>query len=321
MNRRHLPFILLWTLLWALFFSALLLGRARLPDSDLSGQFHTFGLFQAQEMWAGRLPVWSPGSYGGFPFAADTQAAVFYLPRWLTIFLSGPGGFSFYALQWEGLLHIWLAGVFMYALAADTTRSRWAGLLAAAAFGLGGYLISYPLLQLALLETITWLPLVLWLLRKGITRDEERPLPYLLSAGSVLGLAFLAGHPQTFLHISYMAAAYFLFLAVRARWSGRWIVGMGAVVGGTAVGLSAAGWLPALHYLQLPRAAMSATNLSPPVFRCWIMCSFSCPVFSHFGRRCTAGRPCSCWPSLAGWLAATRPASKKPRLFSGRPSA
>ncbi len=258
MNRRHLPFILLWTLLWALFFSALLLGRARLPDSDLSGQFHTFGLFQAQEMWAGRLPVWSPGSYGGFPFAADTQAAVFYLPRWLTIFLSGPGGFSFYALQWEGLLHIWLAGVFMYALATDTTRSRWAGLLAAAAFGLGGYLISYPLLQLALLETITWLPLVLWLLRKGITRDEERPLPYLLGAGSVLGLAFLAGHPQTFLHISYMAAAYFLFLAIRARWSGRWIVGMGAVVGGTAVGLSAAGWLPALHYLT----ATTRSNVS-----------------------------------------------------------
>lgn len=245
--RRHLPFISLWTLLWALFFGVLLLGRARLPDSDLSGQFHTFAVFQAQEMWAGRLPLWSPGSYGGFPFAADTQAAVFYLPRWLTILFSGPGGFSFYALELEGLIHIWLAGLFTYALAFDLTKNRWAGLIAAVAFGLGGYLISYPLLQLALLETIAWLPLVLWLLRRGVM--GELPLPYLLGAGAILGLAFPAGHPQTFLHISYLAAAYYLFLAIRARWKWRWIGGLGLAVAATAVGLSAAAWLPALHYL------------------------------------------------------------------------
>ena len=245
--RRHLPFITLWTLLWALFFGALLLGRARLPDSDLSGQFHTFVVFQAQEVWAGQLPLWSPGSYGGFPFAADTQAAVFYLPRWLTILFSGPGGFSYFVLELEGLLHIWLAGLFTYLLAFDLTKNRWAGLLAAVAFGLGGYLISYPLLQLALLETITWLPLVLWLLRKGVM--GERPFPYLLGAGAVLGLALPAGHPQTFLHVSYLAAAYYLFLTIRARWAWRWIGGLGLAVAATAVGLSAAAWVPALHYL------------------------------------------------------------------------
>jgi hypothetical protein len=249
MRRQHLAFILLWTLLWALFFGGLLLGRGRLPNGDLSGQFHTFALFQAREMTAGRLPLWSPGSYAGFPFAADTQAAVFYPIRWLTILLGGTAGLSFYALELEGLLHIWLAGLFTYALAYDITRNRWAGLLAAVAFGLGGYLISYPLLQLALLETITWLPLILWLLRQGIARREERPLPWLLAAGLLLGLSFTAGHPQTFLHLSYLAAVYYLFLAVRARWAWRWLVGLGLLIGGTAVGLAAAAWLPALHYL------------------------------------------------------------------------
>lgn len=187
----------LWTGLWALFFATLLLGREYLAQSDLLSQFHTFGRFQAQEMLAGRLPLWSPGSYAGFPFAADTQAAVFYLPRWLTIFLSAPWSFPYYALEVEGLLHIWLLGVFTYFLAYDITQNRWSGLIAAVTFGLGGFVTSYPLLQLALLETVAWLPLVLLLLRRGL-RQAQSPLPWMVGAGLVLGFSFLAGHPQTF---------------------------------------------------------------------------------------------------------------------------
>ena len=83
----HLPALGLWTLGWAFFFAPLLLGRAHIANGDFSGQFHAFGLFQAREMAAGRLPLWSPGSFGGFPFAADPQSAVFYPLRWLTIVL------------------------------------------------------------------------------------------------------------------------------------------------------------------------------------------------------------------------------------------
>jgi len=238
----------LWTALWALFFSTLLLGVEYLAQSDLLTQFHTFGRFQAQEMLAGRFPLWSPGSYGGFPFAADTQAAVFYLPRWLTIFLSAPWDFPYYALELEGLLHIWLLGIFTYFLAHDITRNRWAGLIAAVAFGLGGFITSYPLLQLAILETVTWIPLILLLLRRGV--GAKRPLPYLIGASLILGLSFLAGHPQTFLHISYLAAFYYLFLTIRARWQWQWVLGLGALIAITAVGVSAAAWLPALRYMQ-----------------------------------------------------------------------
>ena len=247
-NTSHLWPLLLWTALWALFFSRLLLGIEYLAQSDLLTQFHTFGRFQAQEMLAGRFPMWSSGSYGGFPFAADTQAAVFYLPRWLTIFLSAPWNFPYYALELEGLIHIWLLGIFTYFLAHDITQNRWAGLIAAVALGLGGFVTSYPLLQLAILETMAWLPLILLLLRRG-TRSK-RPLPWLISAGLILGLSFLAGHPQTFLHISYLAAFYYLFLTIRARWQWHWVLGVGAVVAVTAVGVSTAAWLPALHYMQ-----------------------------------------------------------------------
>ncbi|HFQ93854.1 MAG TPA: DUF2723 domain-containing protein [Anaerolineae bacterium] len=250
MLRKHFVPLTIWTALCLLFFGSLVSGTARLPNSDFSGQFHTFALFQAREMADGRMPLRSPGSYGGFPFAADTQAAVFYPVRLAAVLLSLPWWFSFYALEMEGVFHIWLAGLFTWLLAWDITRSRLAALAAALVFGLGGYLVSYPLLQLALLETIVWLPLVLWLLRRGIAR-RQRPLPWLLAAGLALGIAALAGHPQTFLHVSYMAAIYYLFLTIRARWDWRWVIGLGALVGLTALGTALIAWLPAWNYLQL----------------------------------------------------------------------
>lgn len=245
--RRHLVPLVAWTLLWALFFLTVLVGAEHLQPGDFSGQFHAFALFQAREFAQGRLPVWSPGSYGGIPFAADPQAAVYYPPRALTVLLSHPWGFPYFALEMEALLHVWLAGVFTYALAYHITRQPLAGLLAAVGFALGGYLTSYPLLQLAILETITWLPLALLLVRLGVT--QPAPVPWLIGAGLILGVSALAGHPQTLLHVAYLVAAYYLFLALTHRWTWRWVLVMGALVAGVAIGVWSAALWPALQYL------------------------------------------------------------------------
>lgn len=245
--RRHVALLLVWTLLWALFFFTILVRVDHLEAGDFSGQFHAFGVFQASELAQGRLPAWSPGSYAGVPFAADPQAAVYYPPRILTILLSLPWGFSYYVLELEALLHVWAAGVFAYSLAFSITRRPLASLFGAVAFALGGYLTSYPLLQVAILETIAWLPLVLLLLRIGAS--QTRPVPWLVAAGMALGCSALAGHPQTWLHVAYLAAAYYLFVALRARWSWRWVLGMGALVAAVALGAWSAALWPTLQYL------------------------------------------------------------------------
>ncbi|HSM55876.1 MAG TPA: glycosyltransferase family 39 protein, partial [Candidatus Sulfomarinibacteraceae bacterium] len=247
-TRRHGPYLLLWTALCVLFFATLLLGRAHLPPGDFTGQFHTFASFQARELAQGRLPVWSPGSYAGFPFAGDLQSAAFYPLRWLAILLTLPWRFSLYALQLEAIAHIWLAGVFTYGLGYALTRSSPAALLGALGFALGGYLTSYPLLQLAILETITWLPLLLLVVRRAA--QHRRPLRWLALAGFLLALSFLAGHPQTFLHVAYVTAAYFAFCAYRARWSWPWLLGGGSLLGITAAGAATVAWLPALRWMQ-----------------------------------------------------------------------
>lgn len=254
--RRHVPALATWTLFCGLFFATLLFNMEHLPAGDFTGQFHAYASFQARELTEGRFPFWSPGSNAGFPFAADVQSAAFYPLRLLTIFLSAPWGFSLYVLQLELIFHVWLAGLFTYGLSFALTASRRAALLGAVAFGLGGYLTSFPLLQLAILETITWLPLALLFVWQASRRQQ--PLLWLIGAGLALAMSALAGHPQTFLHVAYVAGAYLLFRAVRARWTGRWILLAGLTIFLVAAGVSTAMWLPALQYLlHSTRAAVS----------------------------------------------------------------
>lgn len=249
MKRNHLWPLLAWTTFWILFFLPILGGWQRFPTSDFTEQFHAFATFQAREMLQGRLPLWSPHSYVGVPFVADPQTAVFYLPRWITIFAAAPWGFPLYALELEALLHIWLTGAFTYALAYDLTRSRLAGLLASVIFGLGGYLVSYPTLQLAVLESITWLPLILLCIRLGVRRGETGgAMPWFVGAGLTLALSAMAGHPQTFLHVVYTAVAYYLFLTLQARWSWKPILGFGVIIALTGLATATAYWLPVLRF-------------------------------------------------------------------------
>jgi hypothetical protein len=261
--RQHKRPLLFWTIFVCLTFGTILLGIDRLPNGDFSGQFHAFALFQSHEMAAGRLPLWSPGSYGGFPFVADPQAAVFYPLRWLTILGSLPWGFGYHVLEIEGILHIWLAGLFTYLLAYDILRRSDAALISAIVFGLGGYLTSYPLLQLAILETITWLPLILLLLRQAMNQETAVRLRPLLAAGLCLGIAFTAGHPQTFLQISYLIAAYGLYLGWQRGWSPGTLAKVGLLAGLVTLGSAAVAWLPLIAYTQASsRAAVDYSFVS-----------------------------------------------------------
>ncbi|HRJ42326.1 MAG TPA: hypothetical protein PL105_10610, partial [Caldilineaceae bacterium] len=172
---------------------------------------------------AGRwLPVWNPYTYGGHPFLADIQAGVFYpvgdLLLLLTLPFSSPAA-RLYFLQIEAALHIALAGFFIHLLLLRLTRSSQAAYAAGAFFALSGYLTGYPPLQLAILRTAIWLPLILWLLLAG----TDRPTRWRWWVGASLAwaTAFLAGHPQTFLHLSYAVIGWMGFLLFRDFTRGR----------------------------------------------------------------------------------------------------
>jgi hypothetical protein len=134
----------------------------------------------------------------------------------------------------------------------------------------GGYLTSYPSLQLAILETAAWLPLALFFIDRATDAQTfHRTISTdLLAAGMVLGIAALAGHPQTFLFVFATTICYFAFRVwqqafkseiknQKSKIAAR-ILGAVAVVALIAFGLAAVQWLPAFEYQQLStREALS----------------------------------------------------------------
>ena len=255
----------------ALFYMPILLGLRTFPDGDFTHHFLPFSQYLQRELLAGRLPLWNQHTYAGHPFLADVQAAVFYpvgdLLLLATLWLTEAGA-RLYFLQVEAMLHIVLAGFFTYLLVRDLTGSRGAAFLAGAIFAFSGYLTGYPPVQLAVLRTAVWLPLLLWTLLRATARPAR--WGWWIAAGVTAAVMWLAGHPQTFLFAGYAAGAWLIFLLVvtwrrRAQQPGQStarqiLLTVGGIVlaGAIALGLAAAQLLPSLEYVGLSVRADTA---------------------------------------------------------------
>ena len=192
---------------------------------------------------------------GGLPFIADTQAAVFYPPRWLTIGLSSlGGGWSYNSLQLEMTFHVLAYTLLMYLFVRRLTladpRSPLAAFCAAAIIGYGGYTTGYPLLQLAVLEAAIWLPLAALGVFEA-TRERRFAPRFIALAGVALGMSWLAGHPQTSWFMTYLVAAYLAYRCYAARAGWRHFLGSLALLAAIAFGVAAVTLLPGLEYLLL----------------------------------------------------------------------
>lgn len=257
--RPDLLAVVVLVLLWLLFFWRLFTpnsaDQSALKQGDFSGQFVTFAAYQYQRFSQGEVPLWNPYNNGGLPFIADTQAAVFYPPRLLTIGLSSlSGGWTYHALELEMTFHVLAFTLMMYAFIRRSTGSVFGGLVAAIVAGYGGYLSGYPPLQLALLEAGIWLPLALLGIREA-TRETHMRWRWLCLTGLALGLSWMAGHPQTSFFLTYLLIAYYAYcLWTMPKTAPLWrrlirFVAGGAVFGGIAFGLAAVQLIPGAEYL------------------------------------------------------------------------
>ena len=238
-------------------------GRQYLAEGDFIDQFMAFAGFAVRELADGRLPLWNPYAYGGAPFWADIQSAVAYPPN-LALYLTAAavwGRLPLLALELSVLLHLGLSAALTYGFARRHLGDRGGALLAALCFGLGGYLSGYPMLQLAILEGVTWLPLLLWAIERAADGDaaadggqqsaksgarRPRPDPWQALA---LALIILAGHPQTALHLGIIGLGFALWMgwgrARSLRPTATYL--LSALL---ALLLSASGWLPALDFMR-----------------------------------------------------------------------
>jgi hypothetical protein len=213
--------LLFWWRLWAPDPA----DRRVIPPGDFSSQYYPLQAFSARELAAGRLPGWDPYLNAGQPGLADIQTGFYYppnlLPNLVLAVLGWP--YSLELMSAQVVFHFMLASLFTYlfvrqlALRAGARRpaARFAAAIAALSFTYGGYLTSFPVQQLTILETAVWLPLVLFFLDRAA--HANRPWPALLACALALACGLLAGHPQTSLYLVYMTLAYGLFLAAGRR--------------------------------------------------------------------------------------------------------
>lgn len=201
--------------LWGVFFWRLFTPTSAdalsTTDGDFTGQFVSWLSYNAERLHAGELPLWNPYMYGGTPFLPDPQTAVFYPPRWLTIaYLSlhqpPTNADLFRALQAEVTLHALLGTLLMYAFLRRLSGVG-GSFMGAVLFGFGGYLTSYPLIQMPIGESVAWIPLILLGIHAAIHPNGIR-WRWAGIAGIAYSLCILAGHPQTYLLTGYLLTSY-----------------------------------------------------------------------------------------------------------------
>ncbi len=251
---RWSPFVVMAALTLLLFREYLLSG----PGSMLMGQDTIaagimFRKFFVEHMRAlGRLPLWNPYLFGGVPTIEAGSGDILYPASILHFILPLTS-----ALAWKLILHVYLAGVFMYLAARAFGASRLVALFAGSAYLLSANLVSLVWGgQDGKMYVTALFPAALWLL---VTALDRHSWVRFLWLGVVAGLMVVA-HPQL-AYYAYLALAVYAIASLWARRQagGAFLAnglagGMIAVV--TAAGVAAVVLLPMYRYLRedSPRA-------------------------------------------------------------------
>ena len=83
---------------------------------DLRYDHFPIASFMAESLGRGELPLWDPFTYCGRPLYANMQAQLFYPPTVATLLVSNWSGGEnlLYLLEWQIVLHVFLAGIFTF---------------------------------------------------------------------------------------------------------------------------------------------------------------------------------------------------------------
>ncbi|MBM4053621.1 MAG: hypothetical protein FJ264_02885 [Planctomycetes bacterium] len=166
---------------------------------DTFCDFLPWRIFAREAIRSGTMPLWNPYSRLGQPFLACPQTAIFY-----------PFNAFFYVLPIAVayrcfiILHIFLAGVFMFLLMKHWKVVRTAAFTSAIIFMFNGMIIS-RLEFLSYVSTIPWIPLIFFLFDKTI---KNTSLMYSLLAGIILAIQFFGGHSLA-IYFTYLSLGFY----------------------------------------------------------------------------------------------------------------
>ena len=159
--------------------------------------------FTYTELGAGRLPVWNDTIFGGAPFAANAQTAVFSPLQLLAAPLGAPR-----ALDVLSAVHLFLLAFGVLVLVRRGLRLRAPAGTVAAAVVVGGGTVMARSLQFEQLAVVAWVPWVLLAVDAAVR--TSRPARAIALVGLAVAALLVAGHPQQI----YLAAPLVVLWAV-----------------------------------------------------------------------------------------------------------
>jgi hypothetical protein len=262
-------------------FAALLalLILAMFPDVLLGGRTFIFRDFSAfgyplayhyrESFWHGELPLWNPLSHCGLPFLAQWNTLVLYPGSLLYLLLPLEWSLGFF-----NLLHLFLCGMAMYALAWNWTGNRLAATLAGLAFAFNGFTLNC-LMWPNYIASLAWMPLVVLTVERAWRLGGRH-----LVLGALAGaMQMLSGTPEVILLTwLLLVGLWFLQLTQHAGPRGKGLFRLVCVVA-LVTGLAAAQLLPFLDLLHFSERGSDAVadewampltgwaNLLVPLFR------------------------------------------------------
>lgn len=169
--------------------------------------FYPTHLAYADALHQGRLPLWEPRMFAGFPLFAEGQIAALYP---LHPFLYGLLPIDL-ATNYDILIHLaWTAiGAFLFARALKLHPAS--AFLAGVAFGMGGFFVA-RLQHMSVLATASWLPWLMWAWEQSEQSATMRArLRWLAAMALMSGIQLLGGHPQ-FAFLSAILVGLYAFV-------------------------------------------------------------------------------------------------------------
>lgn len=203
------PVGFLFLLLLIFFAPVLFLGESFIGSgliySDLMTLNYPLKHLLAQSLSEGQLPFWTTLIGNGSPIFAESQIGALYPPH-LVLFRFLP---TVMAFNLNLFLHFLLAALGTYFLCRVSFKLSWsAGILAALAFSLSGFMIT-RIHQVNIILVVAWLPLV-FLLIERVVIQKRFYLAFIL--GLVFVFQILAGYFEMFYYSLLAGGLFFILL-------------------------------------------------------------------------------------------------------------
>ncbi|EKD67751.1 MAG: hypothetical protein ACD_48C00237G0003 [uncultured bacterium] len=237
--QRYFPFILFLFIIGVLFHKTFVFGKIPFPGDLMLSEYapfrHTeyFGYAAggipskgqyfdvARELYPWKtlvidalknktLPLWNPYNFSGTPLLANYQSQTLYPLGILYLLLPQPIAWTIMVM-----LQLVLGMAFMYLFSYEIGLSKSASVITAITFNLSSFAVSWIEFN-TVWHTILWLPLLLYLVERGISQKRLTLWKQVLFIFSLFS-AITAGHPQDFLNTFFFLIVYIIVRLVTLK--------------------------------------------------------------------------------------------------------